>query len=426
MSDKISNKIVTEMLDTLTESDIRIIAAAVGQKIANGERIFNLTIGDFNPKIFPIPEEFVEEIHKAYLDRQTNYPFGPGEPILRNTLSEYMEKRGNLKYNPNEFIIGGGGRPNIYLVYNTVVNPGDNVIFPVPSWNNNFYVHILRANPILIETSASNYFMPTADQIKPYVKNSSLIALCSPLNPTGTVLMKENVEEISNIVLEENARRKPLGIRPLYVLYDQIYWQLVYGDTKHYDPVLINPEMKKYTLYTDGMSKAFAGTGVRVGWLFGDEPVINKMKSMLTHLGSFPPKPEQIAAGIYLKNYEWVDKYLNNFKNEISTRLSGFYNGFMNLKGKGYDVNAIAPMAALYLTIEINLLGKKKPDGTKFETTEDVTKFILDDAKIGLVPFSAFDSKANPTWYRLSVGTCTKEEVDEALLSLEKSLEKVS
>ena len=425
MSDNTSYKLVTDMLDTLTESDIRIIAGAVQQKIQSGEKIFNLTIGDFNPKIFPVPEECVEEIFKAYKDNQTNYPFGPGEPVLRNTLSEYMERRGGLKYNPNEFVIGAGGRPNIYLVYNSVVEKGDGVIFPVPSWNNNFYIHILGAKGIPIETKADSFFMPSAEQIKPHIKNASLIALCSPLNPTGTVLQKENIENISTLVVEENATRRKSGKRPIYVLFDQIYWQLTYGVTKHYDPVTVNPEMKKYTLFTDGMSKAFAGTGVRVGWLFGDEPVISKTKSMLTHLGSFPPKPEQIAAGIYLKNDDWVDKYLNNFKNEISTRLSGFHKGFMDLKKKGYPVNAIVPMAALYLTIEINLLGKNKPGGGKFETPAEVTKFILDDAKIGLVPFSAFDSVENPTWYRLSVGTCTREEVGEAIYNLEKSLEKI-
>ncbi|MBN1633237.1 MAG: aminotransferase class I/II-fold pyridoxal phosphate-dependent enzyme [Ignavibacteria bacterium] len=418
-------RFVSDMVDTLTDSDIRKIAGLIGKKIQAGEKIFNLTIGDFNPKVFPVPEEFKEEVYKAYKDNQTNYPPIVGEPILRKVLSKFIKERENLDYTPDEFLIAGGGRPLIFTYFQACVNAGETVIFPVPSWNNNYYAHIVRSNIITLETRPEVDFMPLADMLKPHIKDAAVVSMCSPLNPTGTVLQEDNLKNICNLILEENARRKKSGIKPVYLIYDQIYWLLTYGDTKHFNPVKINPEMRKYTLFVDGMSKAFAGTGIRVGWGFGDDEVITKMKSIFSHMGAFPPKPEQIAASKYLSNDGWVDAYLKNFKKEVTARLGGFYKGFMMLKNKGYRVNAIAPQAAIYLTVQIDLLGMVKPDGKKIEKTEDITGYILDDAKVGLVPFSAFGSLENPTWYRLSVGTCTMEDVDKVIENLEVSLAKL-
>lgn len=418
-------RLVSDMVDTLTDSDIRKIAGKISKKIQAGEKVFNLTIGDFNPKVFPVPAEFAEEVYKAYKENATNYPPIVGEPVLRNVLSRFISEREKLDYSPDEFLVAGGGRPLIFTYFQACINSGESVIFPVPSWNNNYYAHIVRSNMITLETKPEDNFMPLSEMIKPHIKQAALISMCSPLNPTGTVLQKDNLKNICNIILEENARRKKAGIKPVYLIYDQIYWLLTYGDTEHFNPVSLEPEMRKYTLFVDGMSKAFAGTGIRVGWGFGDDEVITKMKAIFSHMGAFPPKPEQIAASRYLANDEWVNSYLGNFKKEITERLDGFYKGFLMLKNKGFKVDAIAPQAAIYLTVQIDLLGMTKQDGKKIENTEDITNYILEDAKIGLVPFTAFGSLQNPTWYRLSVGTCTMEDVDKVIASLENSLSKL-
>jgi aspartate/methionine/tyrosine aminotransferase len=150
------------------------------------------------------------------------------------------------------------------------------------------------ARPIKIEAKVENNFMPTADEIRPYVKDATMIALCSPQNPTGTTFTKKALEEICDLVLEENERRGS-NEKPLYVLYDQMYWILTYGDTIHYNPVSLRPDMRDYTVFIDGISKAFASTGLRVGWAFGPQYIIDKMKSILSHIGAWAPKPEQVA-----------------------------------------------------------------------------------------------------------------------------------
>ena len=207
-------------------------------------------------------------------------------------------------------------------------------------------------------------------------------------------------------------------------MYDQIYWTLTFGETKHYNPVSLIPEMRNYTIFIDGLSKAFAATGLRVGWAFGPQRIIDKMKSILSHLGAWAPRAEQVATARYLAQN--TDVYLTRFKGEIRKRLEAFYQGFISLKQEGFKVDAIAPQAAIYLTVKMDLHQMKKEDGSRIENTTDITKYILEQAKTAIVPFSAFGDSLDSPWYRLSVGTCKLEEVDEVIDNVRNALTKLS
>jgi aspartate aminotransferase len=412
---------VSDMAENLIGSEIIKLAGEINERIKKGEHVFNYTIGDFNPSIFPIPDELKDLIIKAYKKNHTNYPPSNGVGKLRRNIAEFHRKRQELDYAENEVLVSGGARPLIYAVYQTILDPGDAVLFPVPSWNNNHYCHLSKAHPVFIETSPGNNFMPKASQLEPFIKDASLITLCSPLNPTGTVLSRNDLTDICDLVIEENKRRGP-DEKPLYILYDQIYWMLTFGETVHYDPVRINAGLKNYTIFIDGISKAFAATGVRVGWAMGPLKIINKMKAILSHIGAWAPKAEQIATAEFLENDEAVDRYLRSFSFEIGQRLEDFYAGFLELKAEGFNVDAIAPQAAIYLTVKINLNGMQTPEGRILENPQHTSAYLLDEAKLGLVPFSAFGSSDQSTWYRLSVGTCAREEIKDVFSLLRKAL----
>lgn len=422
---KAKNLRASQMAESLIGSEIIKLAGEIREKMAKGEKIYNFTIGDFNPSIFPIPADLKEEIIKAYQNNETNYPEANGMLKLRKAVSVFTKEKQGLNYNENEILISGGARPIIYAIYRTLVDPDDKVVFPVPSWNNNHYTHLTASQSVFVETKAENNFMPTATELRPLLKGATLLSLCSPLNPTGTVFTKQGLEEICDLVLEENARRGE-NEKPLYVMYDQIYWVLTYGETTHIDPVSLRPEMKNYTLFVDGISKSLAATGVRVGWTFGPQSIIDKMKSILSHVGAWSPKAEQLATANFLENKQSVDSYLISFKKEISDRLQGFYGVFKKLKSEGYNVDAIAPQAAIYLTVNINLKGRKTTDGKTLLTTADGTKYILDEAKIALVPFYCFGASDDSTWYRLSVGTSTLNDIDAVYTALKNALDKLS
>ncbi len=416
---------VSELAQNLIGSEIIKLAGEINEKIKQGSSVFNFTIGDFNPALFPIPNELKAEIIKAYEADQTNYPPAEGVMELREAVSVFLKQYGNLDYSKSEILIAGGARPLIYSIFQAIVNPGDKVIFPVPSWNNNHYAYLTRAEQVMVETSPENNFMPTAAELAPHLKDASLMALCSPLNPTGTVFGKKQLEEICDIILAENKRRGE-NEKPLYLMYDQIYWLLTAGDTKHYDPVSLRPEMKPYTIFVDGISKGFAATGVRVGWTFGPENVINKMKSILGHVGAWSPKAEQVATTHFLKNKPAVDAYLNWIKGAVKQRFDGLYKVFMDLKSEGFAVDAIVPQAAIYLTIKFDLKGKTTPDGNMLLTTDDVTSYILNEAGFAVVPFFAFGSPRESNWYRLSVGTTKLEDIPSIFDRLRTALKKLS
>jgi len=416
---------LSHLAETLIASEIVKLGALVKEKIAAGNHIYNYTIGDFDSKEFPIPEELKENIIKAYTEGFTTYPAADGELDLRKAISSFVEKNQGLTYGTNEILVACGGRPLIYSIFRSIVDKNDKVIYPVPSWNNNHYTHFNEGEHVTITSLRENNFMPTAEQIAPHLKGATLLALCSPLNPTGTVFTKEELEKICDLVVNENQSRGA-DEKKLYVMYDQIYSALTFGDTKHHDPVSLNPKMRDYTIFVDGISKVFAATGVRVGWSMGPEFVINKMKAINSHVGSWAPMAEQKAVAKYLNNETAVNNYLTNFKAEISYRLTHLHQGFMQLKTEGFSVDSIEPQAAIYLTVQINLVGKKTADGKLLDNQAAVTEYILSEAKLALVPFGYFGSDRENNWYRISVGCCKKADIEEVISNLRKALSVLS
>jgi aspartate aminotransferase len=419
------NRKLSHLAETLIPSEIVKLGGIIKEKIGEGHKIYNYTIGDFNSSLFPIPEKLEEEIIKAYEEGYTTYPIAEGELDLRKSVCSFLKKYQGLDYNPQEILIANGGRPLIYALYRTIIDKDDKVVYPVPSWNNNHYVHFTGGTHVAIEALPENNFMPTAAQLRPVIKGASLLSLCSPLNPTGTVFRKNELEEICRLVIEENESRKP-GEKKLYLMYDQIYWMLTFGKTHHYDPVSLDPRMKEYTIFIDGISKSLAATGVRVGWAAGPAEIIAKMRGINSHIGSWAPMAEQKAVARFLEMHEELEAFMSHFRKEVEVRLNDIYEGFMKLKSEGFAVDALRPEAAIYLTIRIDLVGKKTRKGELLSDQSQVTSHILSEAGLAIVPFYAFGAGDNSSWYRLSVGCCKKEEIPSMLDDLKKALADLS
>ncbi|MEO7524239.1 MAG: pyridoxal phosphate-dependent aminotransferase [Ferruginibacter sp.] len=415
---------LSHLADTLIASEIVRLGAAIKEKIKSGEHIYNYTIGDFDSSQFPIPDLLQKEIIQAYIDGYTTYPAAEGELDLRKAVANFIEQNEGISYTAQEILISCGGRPLIYAVFRSIVDKGDKVIYPVPSWNNNHYAHFTDAEHVVIEATRENNFMPTAAQIEPHIKGATLLALCSPLNPTGTVFVKEELEAICDLIIAENESRGE-GEKKLYLMYDQIYWTLTHGETMHYNPVSLRPKMKEYTVFIDGISKAFASTGVRVGWSMGPAEVIVKMRSLNSHVGSWAPMAEQKAVAKFLAQEQEVQNFLNHFKHEVEFRLRKLYEGFRQLKSEGFSVDSIIPQAAIYLTVQIDLVGKQTSDGNVLEDQDAVTEYLLSEAKLAMVPFGYFGAGRESNWYRLSVGCCKKDDIDDVFNKLKAALQKL-
>lgn len=415
---------VSKLAQNLTGSEIIKIGNQVNDMKAQGAEIANLTIGDLNSNIYPIPAELKANIQKAYQENLTNYPPANGLVTLRKAVSKDIKTRWNLDYSENDILVAGGSRPLIYATYKTIVDEGDKVVYPIPSWNNNHYAYLTHADKIEVETSQANNFLPTADDLKPHLEGAVLLALCSPLNPTGTMFTKEQLTEICQLVLEENKKRGA-DEKPLYLMYDQIYAMLTFGE-EHFNPVSLFPELKDYTIFIDGTSKCFAATGVRVGWGFGPSEIIDKMKAFLTHVGAWAPKPEQEAVAQYLDDSVKVNAFVDDFKGKIAESLKTLHEGIQNMKSRGFRVESIKPMGALYLTVELDYIGKTKPDGSQIVDSSDLVFYLINEAGVALVPFSAFGNSRNMAWFRASAGGLSLDEIKAMLPRLEAALSKLS
>ncbi len=412
---------VSTMAQGLVGSEILKIAADIRALIRSGKKICNLTVGDFDPKQFPIPEKLKAEITKA-LDRgETNYPPSDGVLELRQAVQRYYARELGLNYPVESFLICGGARPVIYGTYRTLVDPGDRVIYPLPSWNNNHYIHQLGAVGVPVPCRPEDRFLPTLESLRPHFPGARMVCLNSPLNPTGTAIDEASLRGICEGILAENRRREEKGERPLYLMYDQVYWPLCVGGTRHVTPPQLIPGMARYTVFVDGISKAFAATGVRVGWAVGPVDVIERMSAILGHVGAWAPRAEQVATVALLDDPAACAAYNTVFLSGIQRRLDLLHGGFQAMKAKGLPVESIAPMGAIYLTVRIHPFGKKA-GGQTLATNTDIRKWVLDAASIGIVPFQAFGVPEDSGWFRLSIGAAGEAEIAEALPRLEQAL----
>ena len=405
-------------------SEILRIAAEIRARIAAGEQICNLTVGDFDPKQFPIPAFLEEQITLALQRRETNYPPSPGLPVLRAAVAAWYASDLGIEYPQESVLVTSGSRPAIYGAFATLVDPGDRVVFGVPSWNSNYYCQLSRATPVSIPCDSTAAFLPSAEQLKDAVRGARLLVLNSPLNPCGTAFDAAALGAICDVVLQENARRGA-GERPLYLLYDQVYWRLTFGDTKHVHPLGLRPDMRPYTLYVDGISKAFAATGVRVGWIVGPNDIINSANDFLGHVGTWAPRAEQIASAELLGRPDIIAAYHQDFIAGLRQRLETLYEGISALRTEGHPVDAVAPMGAMYLSARFALHGRKA-DGETLRTNDDVRRWLLSQCGLAVVPFQAFGSTDETGWFRLSVGAASLNDIGVALPRIREALARLS
>jgi aspartate aminotransferase len=411
---------VGTMVRGLIGSEILRIAGEIRELVAQGKQVCNLTVGDFSPREFPIPAALGEAIATALKAGETNYPPSDGVLALRQAVVRFYERALGLKYPLESVLIAGGARPVIYAIFRAVVDAGETVIYPVPSWNNNHYSYMVGAKRVEVVTSPEHGFMPTVEQLAPHLSEARLLCLCSPLNPTGTMISPESLKDISRRVVAENRQREAQGRKPLIVMYDQIYWTLTFGQAKHVTPLELVPELAPYTVFVDGISKAFAATGVRVGWAVGPPSIISRMKDVLGHVGAWAPKAEQVAVARFLDDVPAVASYLETMKRRVDERLVALHQGLSAMREAGLPVRSIAPQGAIYLSAQFDLIGK-----AGLKTNDDIRKLLLDKAGFALVPFQAFGLKDDTGWFRLSVGAVSMEEIQVALPRVEAVLRDV-
>ena len=406
---------ISRMVDTLTGSEILRIAGEIRTLVAAGRTVCDLTVGDFSPRQFPIPEVLKDGIVAALEQGETNYPPSNGLGELREAVRRFYARELGLEYPTESVVITGGSRPAIYATYRTLVDPGDRVVYPVPSWNNNHYVHLIGAVGVPVFCGAAQQFLPRPEDLRPLLPGARLLALNSPLNPAGTAFTADALARICDLVLDENARRGPRGERPLFVMYDHVYWTLCFHGTAHVTPPALRPEMGPYTVFVDGISKAFAATGVRVGWAVGPADVVARMSAVLGHMGAWAPRAEQVATAAFLHDAPAIRAFHARFIPAVQSRLERLHAACRSCAAPACPSTAPRPPApSTWPRASIPSAGAPRPAASSGRT-KTCASTCSTARGLAVVPFQAFGSLEEDGWFRLSVGAVSEAEIEAVM-----------
>ncbi len=409
------------MAQAMVGSSILVIANEIRALLAQGVDVANMTVGDFDPREFPIPERYQELLKEAVEEGDTNYPPPAGLLELRQAVQKHIARTQDLEYPLDGIAIVSGGRPALYSTYRLLVDPGELVLFPVPSWNNHNYRDTCQVRIQAVQCAPENAFQPTAELLRPHVGEARLIVLNTPQNPSGGVMVPEQVEAFGHLLVEENERRARSGEKPLY---HQIYRPIVFDQHEHYSPVTLVPECAPYVIHSDGVSKGFAGTGLRCGWLFGPPAIARKTVALLTHVGAWAPKPVQMATARFLDDEPAMRDWEQEMVRRVRLRLDALHEGVAALKAEGLPIDFIEPQGAIYMSLRFDLAGRTTPEGKVLRTNEDIRSYLTQAARFALVPFAAFgvEEADEHGWNRASVGAVSLKQVEESIPRLREAL----
>jgi aspartate aminotransferase len=197
-------------------------------------------------------------------------------------------------------------------------------------------------------------------------------------------------------------------------MWDQVYWMLTFGDNRHYSPPQLVPESARWTIFIDGISKAFAATGLRVGWTIAPAHITARMRDILGHVGAWAPRPEQVAVAKFLGMRSEIENFHDEMIRGLRLRLDLLFEGFERMRRDGLPVRAFTPQGAIYLSVQFQLAGR---------SNEEIRKLLLDRAGFGVVAFQAFGLRKDTGWFRLSAGAVSPQEIEEGLRRVRETLE---
>lgn len=334
----------------------------------------------------------------------TKYTAVSGIDELKTAIIEKLKKDNGLAYDKSQIIVSCGVKHSLYNITQVLFGPGDEIIIPTPCWvTYPDQVRLSGATPIFVRTDEQDGFQLHADRIKNKVSaKTKAIILNSPCNPTGSAYHQKTLEEVADIVMEQN----------LYVISDEIYEPLVYDEFQHISIAASSPAVQERTLLVNGVSKAYAMTGWRIGYTAGPKEVISAMGILQSQSTSNPTSIAQKAATVALiKGRPFTKKMVAEFdrrRRYIVERLNKITGIFCGM-----------PRGAFYVFANISGIYSKRYRGQTLSNASGVAEFLLDEAKVAVVPGEPFES---PDHIRVSYAA-SMEELHKALNRIEAAFQ---
>lgn len=381
----------------ITPSSTLAITAKAKALRAEGHDVIGLGAGepDFNT-----PNYIIEAATRSMQEGHTKYTPAGGMASLKEAIRSKFNQDQNLDYTSNEIIVTSGAKHALALLFQTILNEGEEVIVPSPYWvSYPEQVKIAGGEAVVVEAKESNEFKLTPQELKEAITDKTkAFILNSPSNPTGVMYSKEELQALAEVCVEKG----------ILIVSDEIYEKLIYGGMTHTSVAQISDQIKQQTIVINGVSKSHSMTGWRIGYAAGDEKIIKAMSNLASHTTSNPAVMAQYGA---VAAYNDDDGSVETMRKAFEDRLDTAFNKLTQIDG----FTCVKPQGAFYLFPNV----KKAVERSSYKTTDDWVKGLLEHEKVAVVPGSGFGSPDN---IRLSYAT-SLEQFEEALSRIKRFVE---
>ena len=370
------------------------------QMKAEGQDVVGFGAGEPD---FPTPDYIKEAGIEAIRNNDTKYTPSVGTVEVRKAVCQRLKEDCGIEYQPAEIAVSNGAKTCVYASLRALVNPGDEVILPAPYWVS--YIELIKmvgGVPVVIETREQDQFKVTAQELREAITpKTKCMILNNPSNPTGMMYSRKELEEIAKVCVEED----------IYVISDEIYFQLVYDDEKFVSFASISPEAKERTLIINGVSKSYAMTGWRIGYVAANPQVAKIISNYVSHCAGSPCAISQKAA---LTAYTASQEMVETMRKAFERRRNYMVERMNQIEG----VSCIRPHGAFYVMMNIEKLIGKEVHGTVIKDADDFGNLFLKYGKVAVVPGTGFGA---PNFVRWSYAT-SRANIQEGLDRLERFL----
>ncbi|MBJ85374.1 MAG: aspartate aminotransferase [Pelagibacterales bacterium] len=400
------NTLIAERMSLIKPSPTMAVTKMAAEMKAAGQDIIGLGAGEPD---FDTPDHIKNAAIEAIKNGETKYTAVDGTPALKKAIAKKFYKDNSIKYNIDEIIVSVGGKQVLYNALMSSINPGDEVIIPSPFWvSYPDMVSLAGGVPIIVEGKEKNNFKIQPDDIRDKISTKTKwIIINSPSNPTGSSYSAEELRDIGNLLLEHEN---------IFVMSDDIYEKIIYDDFKFFSLAEVVPELKDRILTVNGVSKAYAMTGWRIGYAGGPKHLITAMSKLQSQSTSNPSSISQAAA---LAALEGPEEFLLERNERFKTRR----NMVVKMLNECNGLSCIKPSGAFYVYPSCSgIIGKSSKEGKLIENSIDFSAYLLESVGVAVVPGSAFG--ADP-FFRISYAT-SDSILEEACNRIKKACEQLS
>ena len=390
---------LSDRLQRLAPSATLAMSQKSSEMKAQGIDVINMSVGepDFNT-----PDHIKEAAKKAIDDNYSRYSPVPGYADLRKAIVEKLKNENGLDYTVNEVLVSNGAKQSVCNTVMALVNPGDEVIIPAPYWvSYPQMVKLAGGTPVIVEAGFEQNFKMTPEQLEAAITpKTRLLILCSPSNPTGSVYTKEELAGLAEVIKRHD---------DLFVLADEIYEHINY--VGHHESVAQFPGMKERSIIVNGVSKAYAMTGWRIGYIAAPEWIVKGCNKLQGQYTSGPCSVSQKAAEFaYTQSQECVEQMRQAFERRRNLIVK------LAQDIPGLEVNV--PQGAFYLFPKCSSFYGKSYESTTINNSSDLALFLLEKGHVATVGGDAF---GDPDCFRMSYAT-SDENIIEAMRRIKETL----